>query len=153
MSSSMKAVLIAPCGMNCGICLAYLREKAKCPGCRGEDAGKNASCIGCKIKNCASLRESGARYCFACAKYPCERVKHLDKRYRTRYGMSMIENLENIRRNGVRKFLETERGRWACPKCGGVVCVHREICPQCGEKIRQVPARKERLNPSGASHQ
>jgi uncharacterized radical SAM superfamily Fe-S cluster-containing enzyme len=34
----MKALenisLIAPCGMNCSICSAYLREKNKCPGCR-----------------------------------------------------------------------------------------------------------------------
>jgi hypothetical protein len=27
----MKVNLIAPCGMNCGICLAYLRETSHCP--------------------------------------------------------------------------------------------------------------------------
>lgn len=25
--------LIAPCGMNCGVCIAYLREKNRCQGC------------------------------------------------------------------------------------------------------------------------
>jgi len=28
---------IAPCGMNCGIYQAYLRDKNKYPGCRGAD--------------------------------------------------------------------------------------------------------------------
>ena len=31
----MEKELIAPCGMNCGICKYYYREKDKCPGCRG----------------------------------------------------------------------------------------------------------------------
>ncbi len=30
----LNPVLIAPCGMNCGTCLGYLREKNKCVGCR-----------------------------------------------------------------------------------------------------------------------
>ncbi|MDD5456566.1 MAG: hypothetical protein PHV30_05985 [Candidatus Margulisbacteria bacterium] len=34
----MKPALIAPCGMNCAICLGYLREKNKCPGCSETDA-------------------------------------------------------------------------------------------------------------------
>ena len=33
--------LIAPCGMNCNICMAYLREKNKCPGCREIDINKS----------------------------------------------------------------------------------------------------------------
>ncbi len=27
---------IAPCGMNCATCLAYLRDKNTCCGCRGD---------------------------------------------------------------------------------------------------------------------
>jgi hypothetical protein len=34
MSPVDENALIAPCGMNCGVCMAYLREKNKCPGCR-----------------------------------------------------------------------------------------------------------------------
>lgn len=30
---SFDKSLIAPCGMNCGTCIAYLRDKNKCPGC------------------------------------------------------------------------------------------------------------------------
>ena len=32
--SIIKTRLIAPCGMNCAVCLGYLREKNKCPGCQ-----------------------------------------------------------------------------------------------------------------------
>ena len=56
---SVKIVpeLIAPCGMNCGICMAYLREKNKCPGCRVIDINKSISVQKCKIKNCYELNK------------------------------------------------------------------------------------------------
>ena len=41
--------------------------------------------------------EKKFRYCYECDGFPCARVKRLDKRYRTKYEMSMIENLEYIR--------------------------------------------------------
>jgi len=125
--------VIAPCGMNCGICSAYLREKNRCPGCRGEDEKKPKSCRNCAMKTCEELIRNNLDYCFSCAKYPCNRVQHIDKRYRTRYAMSMIENLENIRTLGVQEFLKNEKIRWACPACGGTVCVHSGKCPSCGE--------------------
>ena len=85
--------LIAPCGMNCGICHRYLRLKERCPGGRGEDVFKMPSCMHCIIKNCAYLVNTDSGFCYECAEYPCRRLKALDKRYRTKYGMSMIENL------------------------------------------------------------
>ena len=30
-------------------------------------------------------------------------------------------------------FIENEKERWQCVKCGGVVCVHRVYCYNCGE--------------------
>jgi hypothetical protein len=123
--------LIAPCGMNCGVCMAYLREKNKCPGCRAPDDGKPVSVTRCKIKTCG---RSGLKFCYGCGDFPCERVKHIDKRYRTRYNMSMIENLESIRSLGLRKFLANEKVRWTCSKCGGTVCVHKGYCISCEKK-------------------
>lgn len=132
----MKAELIAPCGMNCGVCMAYLREKRKCPGCHGDDADKSISCIRCIIRNCAVIKENESGFCFSCTKYPCKRLKQLDKRYRTKYSMSMIENLESIRATGLAAFVAGERERWHCPNCGGTICVHRGYCYTCGEKYR-----------------
>jgi hypothetical protein len=126
--------LIAPCGMNCGICRAYLREKKKCPGCLGEDTNKSASCLNCVIRNCETIKGGQSRFCFDCEKYPCEPLRRLDKRYRTKYVMSPIANLENIKNFGLGAFIENERERWKCPKCGGVICVHRGCCANCGSK-------------------
>ena len=47
--------------------------------------------------------------------------------------MSMIENLENIEQQGIRKFVRNEKARWACPECGGIICVHRGFCSECGK--------------------
>lgn len=121
----MEAALIAPCGMDCGICMAYLREKNHCPGCRFPDR----RCGNCTIWSCENLR---GKYCFSCSTFPCRRLKQLDRRYCTKYGMSMIENLEAIRAHGIRKFVAGEKERWACPACGGTINVHRHCCSACG---------------------
>jgi hypothetical protein len=131
----MKEELIAPCGMNCGICMAYLRKRKRCLGCRLDDNNKSASVIKCVIRNCETVKTSESRFCFECAKYPCRRLRQLDKRYRTKYSMSMIENLENIKKTGLLAFVEGEKERWRCSKCGGTICVHRGYCYDCGERV------------------
>jgi hypothetical protein len=132
----IDATMIAPCGMNCGICSGFLRETREmnvCPGCNGDDACKPVACVTCRIKTCVELERSGEAFCFACTKYPCTRMKQLDKRYRTKYGMSMLENLANIRELRLDEFVARERVRWTCPGCGGVICVHRQECVYCGK--------------------
>ncbi len=103
--------LIAPCGMNCGICQAHLREKRKCPGCYGEDTNKSITKVNCIIRNCEMIKLSQSGFCYECIKYPCKRLQQLDKRYRTKYTMSMIENLEYIKGNGLSAFVEKENER------------------------------------------
>ena len=129
-TTSITSKLIAPCGMNCGICMAYLREKNHCPGCRFFNSKEPVSIARCIIKNCETIKET--KFCFRCEKYPCTRLKNLDKRYRTKYGMSMLENLENIKELGIREFVNNEKVRWTCPKCGGTINVHRWKCFDCG---------------------
>jgi len=130
-----EAGLIAPCGMNCGICLGYIREKSHCSGCRGEDAVKLNYCARCIIRNCEQIKASHSGFCYECSKYPCRRLKQLDKRYRTKYSMSMIENLEFIRENSPDTFLEKEAERWRCSHCGRTICVHRTACLFCGAEL------------------
>jgi len=126
--------LIAPCGMNCGICLAYLRKERRCPGCHGDDRSIPPGCQKCIIRNCETVKLSKSGFCYECEKYPCTRLKQLDKRYRTKYSMSMIENLASIKATGLSAFIEKEQQRWRCPKCGGVICVHRGYCLDCGKQ-------------------
>ena len=111
--------LIAPCGMNCAICKAYLREKNPCKGCRNiKDFGPKSRVI-CKIKNCSQRKGD---YCFECNNFPCERLNHLDKRYREKYGMSEIQNLEEIHNKGINEFVRDEKEKWQSSK--GIICVH-----------------------------
>jgi hypothetical protein len=128
---SLNPNLIAPCGMNCGICRAYLRKKNKCPGCRLFNKSEPVSIARCKIKKCEMLKNSKIKFCFACNKFPCKNLKHLDQRYRTKYHMSMVENLENIKNVGLEKFVKSEQIRWSCQKCGGTICVHKGSCIKC----------------------
>jgi len=81
--------------------------------------------VSCRIRICT---ERTGRYCFNCCQFPCDRLKHLDKRYREKYGMSEIENLVFIHENGINEFVINERMRWQSPE--GILCVHdRERYP------------------------
>jgi hypothetical protein len=96
------ADLVAPCGMNCGTCSSYLagiRDVKKlgvrmpyCRGCRP----RSKSCTFLK-KICRLLNEGTVTFCYECPEFPCERLVALDKRYRERYHMSMLENLACIK--------------------------------------------------------
>ena len=120
----MKLKLIAPCGMNCSLCKAYLRDKNTCPGCNGDNLSKPFHPNKCRIKYCELLLQSKSQFCFQCEKFPCTRIKNLDKRYRTKYGMSMIDNLHFIRDKGIRNFIKNEKQRWQ--KGNKVFCVHNK---------------------------
>lgn len=136
--SSKNVNLIAPCGMNCGICIAYLREKRKCPGCREFNKNEPITIAKCKIKNCETFKKDKSKFCYECEVFPCDRLKHLDKRYRTKYHMSMIENLKFIKENGINEFLIKENKKWTCPKCGGTISCHKGLCYKCGfEKFKK----------------
>jgi hypothetical protein len=124
--------MIAPCGMNCGICIGHLRDKRPCGACFRKDAkNKPEYCRSCNIVNCELLAETESGFCFDCEKYPCTRLKRLDHRYRSNYGMSMIENLEHISVAGLESFLREEEKRWLCKVCGSGLSVHRNFCPSC----------------------
>lgn len=134
---SLRPEMIAPCGMNCGLCTRQFRSKDTCAGCRGNQESLPTYCTVCRIRNCDEFADGAAAFCFECARFPCPRLRRLDLRYRTKYGMSMIENLESIQANGLARFISTERKRWACPECGGVICVHKHECVYCGHARSQ----------------
>ena len=128
--------------MNCAVCSAYLAMKhdlkkqgimrTYCAGCRPR--GKNCAFM---KKSCELLGEGKVKYCYECIDFPCRRLKVLDKRYRTNYHMSEIENLEYIKAHGMAAFLKREGEKWKCPECGGVICCHDGICFACGlEKLK-----------------
>jgi hypothetical protein len=132
----MKENLIAPCGMNCRTCIAYQSmemdlnhqgfHRKYCPGCIPR--GENCLHMG---DQCEQIGEGTVRFCHECEAFPCKRLKSLDKRYRSKYHMSMIDNLKQLQENGMELFLESEERKWRCLKCGGVICCHNGLCLKC----------------------
>ena len=132
----MNEMLIAPCGMNCGVCVSYLAMKNNL-----NDKGfKRAYCAGClpRGENCLYMRgkceilgEGLIRFCYECKDFPCKRLKALDKRYSTKYHLSMIENLTAIKNDGLEHFLQEEEEKWRCPECGDMICCHNGLCLNC----------------------
>ena len=133
MKNKIEVIHIAPCGMNCALCIGYFgytisggKRKVRCTGCITVD--KNCAFI---KKSCKKLTKKEISYCYECDGFPCERLKKLDKRYRKRFDMSMIENLEFIRDNGMEKFLKQQEKKYECPDCGELICVHDKKCYNC----------------------
>lgn len=124
--------MIAPCGMNCGSCLGFMRYKNHCPGCRMFNDSKPEFCKQCIIIHCDFLQTTESGFCFDCPKYPCRRLKNLDKRYSTKYGTSFLDNLAMIKQEGINQFLKFETNRRTCPQCGSTLCIHRTFCFECG---------------------
>lgn len=134
---NVEKELIAPCGMNCAICSGHLALKHDvkskgirmpyCEGCRPRDK----KCAFLK-KKCETLLNGRVKFCYECKGFPCERLKHIDKRYQTFFRMSLIDNLRLIEKNGLPKFLEAQEKKWQCPKCGQAICCHNGICFNCG---------------------
>ncbi|MCX6086485.1 MAG: DUF3795 domain-containing protein [Caldiserica bacterium] len=135
-TTSIPASMMAPCGMDCGICLARLRDRNRCTGCLSQEGPQQKHCTVCGIKLCAE-RTEGATFCFDCTKYPCRRLRQLDLRYRTKYGMSMIENLDHMCELGLDRFMAIENTRWVCPSCGSPICVHDRRCYTCGAQYER----------------
>ena len=142
LKEEMDTELIAPCGMNCGLCSGYLALKndlrskgigmPNCAGCRP----RNKNCAFLK-KRCDLLQRGKVKYCYECDDFPCQNLQHIDERYRKHHRMSMVENLIYIKSEGIEQFLIREEERWRCPECGETICCHNGICFNCGlEKLR-----------------
>lgn len=138
MATTIPTKLIAPCGMNCRLCWGYIREKNTCPGCLrsdGRETKKSQYRNTCKIRNCDQITGGKITYCGdRCDRYPCARLKQLARRYRKKYGMSMLDNLQMINESGIRHFIRNEKEKWLCPVCGELICVHKPACLSCGHE-------------------
>ena len=132
----MEEFLIAPCGMNCGLCIAYQAEKydlkkkgfnrKSCPGC----IPRGKYCLHMK-EHCKKVGEGWLRFCHQCDDFPCKRLKSLDQRYRIKYHLSMIDNLQQIKGQGMESFLTGQESKWLCPECGNPICCHNGLCLNC----------------------
>lgn len=130
MPKVIESRMIAPCGVNCLACSAYLNGKKPCPGCRAPaEEHKRKSCQSCAKKKCAF--DKGFAWCFECGRFPCARIEDLNKRYTQNYGVDLVRNGLDARED-MDFFLEVQRERFTCKACGSVIDQHHRKCSGCG---------------------
>lgn len=137
MDAEMSVTMLAPCGMNCHVCYVHLKKKKPCLGCHGQDESKPQHCRKCKIKECAT--NQGVDFCSSCPSFPCAIIKRLDKSYKQRYRVSLVDNAIRLKTVGAKQYLLEEKERWTCAYCGGVISLHDCVCSECGWEVKITP--------------
>lgn len=46
-----------------------------------------------------------------------------------------MENGEFVCQYGLEAFMEQQKGKYTCPKCGGIISFHVRECSECQEKM------------------
>ena len=117
--------LVAPCGIDCGLCelhtckddqklYSYLlsrgipREKIPCAGCR--NIRGDCPVIGgtCATYSCVTEKKAG--FCFDCADFPCFRLNPSADRADILPHNLKVFNLCTIQRKGLGNFIENSLG-------------------------------------------
>lgn len=120
MPDAIEPAMLAACGVLCTACYKHHKVKKPCGGCQGADEGKSASCVNCVRKTCADAK--GLTWCFECDEFPCKHINSLDKSYRTRYGVNLVQNGRDAKEQGMERFLAGQRDKYLCAECGGIIC-------------------------------
>lgn len=92
--------LIAACGLYCGACKKYLKDK--CPGCT-----KNRTATWCKIRQCC--RNNGYKTCAECDMNISKCKYHktfINKLYSFIFNSDRPACIRYIRRNGEKAYAE-----------------------------------------------
>lgn len=63
-------------------------------------------------------------------------TKNLEKSYNKRYQASLIENSRFVQEQGLGHFMEQQKIKFACSKCGGIISIHDRECSECQEKMK-----------------
>lgn len=142
--------LLAACGLYCGACYHYrasfpesqhlLREEFRghrplegytCRGCRSDRLYIHPGCVECPIRACAD--EKGLVHCGECADLPCARLLTFQNDGRVHH-LSILEQLDDIKRKGVKQWLTEQQARWTCA-CGQPFSWYETVCPHCGASL------------------
>ncbi|MCB6365681.1 DUF3795 domain-containing protein [Intestinibacillus massiliensis] len=128
----IDTMMFAPCGMNCKVCYQHCYHKKTCAGCLSSDKGTPKHCRKCRIKDC--IREKSLSYCFECPGFPCKLIQNLEKSYNKRYQASLMENSRFVQAYGLERFMEQQKAKYTCLRCGGIISIHDMECSECQEK-------------------
>jgi len=137
----MNSKSIASCGLICDLCLGAQRQKNRCVGCNATGY-KPYHCNKCSIKDCSEKKGNFDLLCIECEKYPCKRLKDLDKRYRVKYNESLVENFALLKETAMDEFIRLMTEKWRCLHCGELLCAHSNNCLVCGAMNPRFPENK-----------
>ena len=91
---------VPACGVFCGGCPIYMRDKKPCLG-----AERNKTrCDKCKTFHLCCVGKS-ITHCYQCHLFPCTKFKRFANRW-LKYGQNCIENQKLIEMMGEVKFLQ-----------------------------------------------
>lgn len=116
-----RLALVAPCGIDCGICELYVcrdnsqlknilvakgipEEKLPCPGCKAIKGTCPVIGSTCETYLCASAQN--VEYCFACKDFPCTKLHPAAHRAEILPHNLKVFNLCTIKRIGLAAFVE-----------------------------------------------
>lgn len=91
---------VPACGVFCGGCPVYVRDKKRCPGAQVN----KVRCEKCKTFHLCCQRK-GISHCFQCNVFPCSKFKSFTNRW-LKYGQNFINNQALLKDLGEEGFLE-----------------------------------------------
>jgi Protein of unknown function (DUF3795) len=121
MMSAERLSLVAPCGIDCGICELYTcrddarlfsalmargipMDKIPCDGCRSIEGNCPVIKEECETYKCVA--EKKVEFCVECSEFPCTKLQPSSKRADVLPHNMKVYNLCTIKRDGVEGFVE-----------------------------------------------
>ncbi len=105
-----------------------------CGGCKSHST--YAGCRACLIRKCAVKK--GIEHCIKCEEYPCGMFKQwrIATKLLPHVG-EVFSCLDEIRREGMDAWFESQDKRWSCPDCGARFSWYARECPSCGYSLNE----------------
>jgi len=128
MSNRNKWKLVAPCGLYCGGCTAFL--SGECLGCRSDGGLSKEYRKYCKIYQCSSNKN--LKTCLECKDFPCKIFDFFkaEKLEDSSWFLDVWGNMKQIEEIGLTNFLRKKRNwlsrRKECAEKRGI-----KYCDEC----------------------
>ncbi len=125
MEKTERMEIVAPCGIDCGICELYIckdnpqlfnyllgrgipEEKLPCKGCRA--VAGNCPVLGMKCATYKCVVEHKVDFCYECNEFPCLKLHPSADRAEVLPHNLKVFNLNKIQRSGLEAFIEQSPG-------------------------------------------
>lgn len=121
----MKQSKYGPCGLYCGACGAE-----DCDGCQSDNVDDWVR--NCTFRQCA--KNKNIDFCCYCEDFPCEKL-HDFMHDKWPHHWIIESNLQYIKENRLKKWLEFQTREWSCHKCGAAIMWYQKLC-SCGQQLK-----------------